>query len=103
MSGDLRKTLSVGEWEYGRPFPEEELLAHIYRSGVKNPKQSENSSKIEINKSTEEMDDIELFMTQLSQQLQAWMPESDGNPMAESAKFFLPLCDKFFWGRVIID
>ena len=31
------------------------------------------------------------------------MPESDGNPMAESDKFFLPLCDKFFWGRVIID
>ena len=31
------------------------------------------------------------------------MPESDGNPMAESDNFFLPLCDKFFWGRVIID
>ena len=31
------------------------------------------------------------------------MPESDGNPMAESDKFFLPLCDKFFLGRVIID
>ena len=70
MSAELRKTLNVGEWEYGRPYPEEELLAHIYRSGGKNPKQSERNSKIEINKKTEEMDDIELFMTQLSQQLE---------------------------------
>ena len=43
------------------------------------------------------------FLFAFSQVLQAWMPESDGNPMAESDKFFLPLCDKFFWGRVIID
>lgn len=69
MSAELRKTLSVGEWEYGRPYPEEELLAHIYRSEVKNSKQSEKISNLEMNKSTEEMDDIELFMTQLSQQL----------------------------------
>ena len=31
------------------------------------------------------------------------MPESDGNPMAESDKFFFALVRQVLWGRVIID
>ena len=69
MSPEKRQTLKLGSWEFGRGYPEEDMLAHIYRSGVKNRRNRQDDSAITIDKSEENMNETEIFMAQLSQQL----------------------------------